>query len=125
MSKYTGTIVLTVIIILAFSGLAHSDDWDGGDKQLHFIAGGLVGLAGYAAHDILAPEARERDKFLAGWLMGTSVGLAKEMFDEARYGGFSYKDLVVTSAGAAVGSMLGVGIVWVDDTIFLSKAWSW
>lgn len=116
-------IVLIVIILIPISSFG--DDWDGDDKQLHFVAGGLAGLAGYATHDIVSPESRERDKFLTGWLMGTSVGLAKEIFDEVRYGGFSYKDLVVTSAGAAVGSMLGVGIVWVDDTIFLSKAWSW
>ena len=116
---------LVVMSLFAYGNSAASDSWDGDDKQLHFAAGGFVGLAGYATHDILNPEARERDKWLTGWLLGTSVGLAKEIFDEVRYGGFSYKDLIVTSAGSAVGSLIGVGIVYADDTLFLQKKWRW
>ena len=120
-------VVIATLVFMSLCVFSNSfaDDWDGGDKQLHFVVGGLTGLAGYAAHDIVAPESRERDKFITGWLVGTSVGLAKEIFDEVRYGGFSYKDLVVTSAGSAVGSLIGVGIVYIDDTLFLQKKWSW
>jgi hypothetical protein len=67
------------------------------DKALHFIAGTVIA----------APVAYAFGP-LAGLAAGSIAGLAKEVLDQIRYGGFDVADLVVTIAGAAVGA----GIVY-------------
>lgn len=70
------------------------------DKALHFIAGGVVA----------APVAYAFGP-LAGLAAGSIAGLAKEVLDQMRYGGFDMADLVVTVAGAAVGAGITYALV--------------
>ncbi len=116
---------LCLLLILLAANVCFADEWDGDDKQLHAIAGAVIGLSGYAIHDMIQPEARERSKWLSGWLAGTGAGVAKELYDWYDYGRFSGKDLAVASAGAAIGAMLGVGITYVDSTLTVTRFWRW
>lgn len=87
-------------IIAAFSftiaSAAQADSWTGTDKTLHFGGGAAVGIAVTLA----------TDKPAYGIAAGAAVGLAKELYDTQHRDIHtpSVKDLLVTVAGAAVGS---------------------
>lgn len=69
------------------------------DKLLHFIAGAVIAF----------PAAM----FLGevwGVLIAAGAGVLKEMRDEWAYGGFDWRDLMATWAGALVGVALA-GVV--------------
>jgi hypothetical protein len=66
------------------------DTWTGPDKILHFGGGAVIG--GVVTAVTKHPE--------YGFLAGCAVGIGKEVADKV----FSQKDMLVTCAGAALGS---------------------
>ena len=91
-------------LILALSACtdAQADSWTGRDKQMHFAAGAAVAL----------PVTLITRDVSHGIVAGCAVGVAKEIADKYRPGHVaSYRDAVVTCAGAAVGAALGGVIV--------------
>lgn len=77
-----------------------SDKWQGADKTKHFAVGAGVGAA--------VTLATERP--LYGFLAGTAVGAAKEVYDRRAPGRTcSFQDFAVTALGAAAGAY---GTAW-------------
>ncbi len=63
------------------------------DKLLHIAAGALTGLSA----------------FLIGWyalLVVLAVGVAKEVYDEKKYGGFDRADILATICGGAIATAI-------------------
>lgn len=87
-------------LILALSAVAdaQADSWTGRDKQMHIAAGAAIAMpvtlaTGHAGYGLAA---------------GCAAGIAKEAADTQRAGHVaSWKDAVVTCAGAAIGAQLG------------------
>jgi len=73
---------------------AQAEPWSGADKELHFVGGATVSAAVSAA---------TRNEW-AGFAAGVAVGVAKEAYDERKYGGASAKDAIVTALGALLGA---------------------
>lgn len=93
-----------LILALTFSGLAHAemerDEWRGQDKDKHFIGGLLIGGVATTASG----------SAWAGFAVGAGVGLLKEFKDAHRpypNNRWSYKDFLITAAGAGVGATIG------------------
>lgn len=78
--------------------------WFGEDKIKHFVASFVV--SSLAASSARAAGLRRSDSLLLGAGVGVSVGLAKELDDVRRGGGFSGYDLVWDLAG--VGAAIAV-----------------
>lgn len=77
-----------VLCVLSFG--AHSVE---SDKKMHFaVSAGL----GFAANSIM-------DDYRYSMASCMAVGVAKEVYDEIDYGGFSEKDLVADLLGCGVG----------------------
>lgn len=79
------------------------------DKKLHFSAGTGIGFISEAF----------TDDPLKSFLLCSSVGALKEIYDEIDYGGADEKDLLYTIAGCGIGilssSALGIQIVPFSD----------
>jgi len=65
------------------------------DKQLHFL--GSYGLVFTFFHWL--PDAEAALGLVAVAIIVMGIGVAKELCDEIKYGGFSWKDLVADAAG--------------------------
>ena len=91
-------------LMLAMSACTdvQADSWTGRDKQMHAIAGAAVAL----------PVTLATGSTGYGLAAGCAVGVAKELADKYRPGHVaSYRDAVVTCAGAAIGAAIGGVIV--------------
>lgn len=88
-----------VVAASAHAELRTNDAWTGPDKTLHAAAGALVGSS------VTVVTGRP----LYGFIAGTAVGALKELSDSRHPGAHdcSLQDLLMTSAGAAVGSYTG------------------
>lgn len=107
---------LGAALILALSAVAdvHADSWTGRDKQMHLAAGAAVAL----------PVTLATGSTWHGLAAGCGVGVAKELADMRRPGHVaSYRDAVVTCAGAALGAQLG-GLVIVPRRDGVAVAYS-
>ncbi len=69
--------------------------WHQTDKQLHILASGWV--VSELSDNLQEPQA-------FSWCMG--IGVAKELYDEWNYGGFSPEDLVADAIGCGLGIVL-------------------
>jgi putative lipoprotein len=78
-----------------------NDSWTGSDKLAHLgVSAPFGALGAYLTRDTDHPV-------IYGALIGTTPGLAKEIFDgTCRSDGFSYKDLAADTLGAFVGASL-------------------
>jgi uncharacterized protein YfiM (DUF2279 family) len=85
-----------VALLLALSSYAHADSWTSEDKAYHLVGGAVIGAA----------VTLQTESKMYGFMAGTAVGLLKEISDR-RTTGFSSKDLIVTSIGAALGAQAG------------------
>jgi len=63
------------------------------DKQMHIGASAAIGVTSQYYFDSYAKSA----------LTCMSVGVAKELYDEVDYGGFSKEDLLADAVGCAIG----------------------
>ena len=76
------------------------------DKVLHFVGGGLFGLAGAG----IAKQASDGDRawtFVGAVGGSLLVGVAKECIDQKQYGGWDNNDILATAlGGVAVGLTL-------------------
>ncbi|MEZ9709349.1 hypothetical protein AB4254_11775 [Vibrio breoganii] len=83
-----------VILIMMSSGVFAADySWER-DKQLHFGVSAGIGVGSYFVFE---------EKRIPAYIACSSVGLAKELYDQHRYGGFDHADLAYDIAGCAVG----------------------
>lgn len=87
--------------LLVASVSSYADEWTGADKSKHF-------LAGVAVSSIATAVAKDE---LHGFLAGSAVGVAKEIYDSTGAGQASLKDLAWTVAGAYLGAKLGGVII--------------
>jgi len=93
-------IKLAVALILTVT-TAGASEWTAPDKELHLKYGLAIGAASvtvfnFANLDINRP--------LTASLVCSSVGLAKEVYDQVDYGGADWKDFTVTAAACFIGS---------------------
>jgi uncharacterized protein YfiM (DUF2279 family) len=87
--------------------LSEIDPWIAQDKALHLGAGLLITLSGqYVLTQKL--DVRERQAWPVAFGSAVAVGLAKEIMDSQRPRNpfFSWRDLVATAAGGAVGVVI-------------------
>ena len=80
--------------------LIWDDKWTGHDKTLHFGAGAIVGAAVTAY----------TDNSTTGTLAGCGVGISKEIYDMTNNDSGTVQDVIVTCAGAYIGSKLFQGL---------------
>jgi uncharacterized protein YfiM (DUF2279 family) len=86
--------IIIAAALAASSATALADEWTGTDKNLHFVVGTMAGAF------VTAGTGNE----LHGLAAAAALGLAKEIYDEKRYGGASGKDFVITVLGGLVGA---------------------
>ncbi|WP_193347759.1 hypothetical protein [Corallococcus soli] len=102
MSPRTAFVSALALLVAPTSAVAQAgDDWFGPDKPKHFAACLAASGVGYGAGALVfdTPGARA----LTGAGVGLGVGVAKEVYDRARGGAFSMKDLAWDAAGTATG----------------------
>lgn len=101
MRKITVALLMAISFPAAAGPCNANDAWTGRDKTLHFAAGAAIGSAGTLAF-------KDPHK---GFLLGTGVGLLKEVYDRQHPDQHqcSLQDFVVTAAGAAAGAY---GTAW-------------
>lgn len=103
------------VVACAFASPAHAgrctanDAWVGPDKTKHFAVGVAMGSAG-----VLAFSDPRR-----AFILGASVGLAKELVDRGGRGTCSFQDFAVTALGAAAGAY---GTAWIVTPTFIGYA---
>lgn len=101
-TRIGATLGASIILALSACTDAQADSWTGRDKQMHFAAGAAVAL----------PVTLITRDVSHGIVAGCAVGVAKELADKYRPSHVaSYRDAIVTCAGAAVGAYLGGVIV--------------
>ncbi len=87
-----------------------ADKWTGPDKNKHVLVGAAIGAAGTLVFKDPLP----------GFLLGTAVGIAKELHDRKNGGTCSLQDGVMTALGAAAGAY---GTAWIvaprKDGVFI------
>lgn len=67
------------------------------DKRKHFVAGAYFG--GGTSMIVYDQTGNYKKAFVYGVLSSITVGLAKELYDQHKYGGFDNKDLLATILG--------------------------
>jgi 2-iminobutanoate/2-iminopropanoate deaminase len=87
---------------------ADPDPWFGKDKALHFAVTTGVSAGGYGASALFVEDRGLRFAIGAGSAIG--LGIAKEIYDAARGGDASPRDLVWDVVGAATGSLVALAI---------------
>lgn len=95
---------IVAITMLACSA-AQADEWNGEDKNLHALGGGVIALAMTA----------QTGNAYTGFKYGCGAGVAKELFDATGQGEVSAKDLLITCLGASVGA--GSGLILVPGAV--------
>lgn len=101
-ARIGATLGASLILALSACTDAQADSWTGRDKQMHAIAGAAIAL----------PVTLITRDVSHGIVAGCAVGVAKELADKYRPGHVaSYRDAIVTCAGAAIGAALGGVIV--------------
>lgn len=89
-----------IITVIALSTILASCQTIGQDKYLHAGGSALLGI-GFSIplqHSPIKKHSKE-----ASFAACMAVGVAKEIYDEYDYGGFSAGDLVADGLGCAVG----------------------
>lgn len=81
----------------------HASEWTAPDKKLHLKYG--VAIGGVSAIALNFAE-YSGNRPLTASLFCTSVGAAKEVYDEIDYGGADYKDFLATGIGCFTSSYL-------------------
>lgn len=116
-TRIGATLGASIILALSACTDVQADSWTGRDKQMHAIAGAAVAL----------PVTLITRDVSHGIVAGCAVGVAKELADKYRPGHVaSYRDAIVTCAGAAIGSALGGVIVAPTDRgVLVGIARSW
>lgn len=94
-------IVLALLSADAWAGCTSRDKLSGQDKALHFVAGGVVGMA----------VTLQTESAWAGFAAGAALGLAKELADSGGGGVCSAQDALATAIGAAVGARVGLMLI--------------
>lgn len=89
----------TALIIV--TPMVSAGEWTAQDKQLHFKYGVFIGAAAVTAFNFAELDI---NRPLAASLTCSSVGLAKEIYDQVDYGGADWKDFTVTAAACFIGS---------------------
>lgn len=103
---------VTSLVCVAFASLcfacaplpARDDPWTGYDKLQHFGYSAVIA----AASTVIARQSGVNDcaATRAGFGITLGVGISKEWYDaNIRHTGWSWRDLVMDSAGAAIGSV--------------------
>ena len=89
-------ILITVLLATALPAMACTgrDAWRGPDKNKHFVVGVALGSGG----TLVFKDAHK------GFLLGTTVGALKEVYDSRGHGTCSFQDFAVTALGAAAGA---------------------
>jgi uncharacterized protein YfiM (DUF2279 family) len=78
------------------------DEWFAKDKVKHFSISFLIGALTYSI--ARGGEANKDDASIIGFSVSSACGIAKEINDEIKHNGWSYKDLVwdILGGGTAV-----------------------
>ena len=113
-TRIGATIGASLMLALSACSDAQADSWTGRDKQMHLAAGAAIAL----------PVTLITRDVQHGIVAGCAVGVAKEIADRYRPGHVpSYRDAVVTCAGAAIGAAIGGVIVApADRGVYISIA---
>jgi putative lipoprotein len=102
-------LVLSALTLLFTTQARAEDRWWARDKALHFSVSSALAAGGYGVGSLLLERRWQRASFGAG--VALTAGVGKELYDEATYGGASYKDLVFDVAG----TLVGVTAAWLID----------
>lgn len=105
--KLTGIIALA---LLMFSASSQALDLTENDKKKHLAASAIISAVTYGITENLYTS--------YGVCIGT--GLAKELYDEVDYGGFSWEDMAADAIGCGLGIGLGKGITWAGNKIMFN-----
>jgi uncharacterized protein YfiM (DUF2279 family) len=97
MKRVIAALALALFAVFAQAGCRANDRWQGSDKDLHFVAGGLISAA----------VTMQTGSRWTGFAAGAGAGLVKEALDSTNMGDCTLQDLLVTVAGAGVGAYLG------------------
>lgn len=100
MKKFLIALMTVVSIGAVASPCTARDAWTGPDKNKHALVGVAMGSAGTLVFK--SPE--------KGLLLGTSIALAKEVYDSRGHGTCSFQDFAVTVMGSAAGAY---GTAWI------------
>lgn len=97
-----------LLLLLLLSNPSYAID---NDKQLHL---GLSTAIGYSTNYFI-----DNNLVKIGACVG--VGLAKEVYDEIDYSGFSREDLVYDTIGCTIGVLTGdiISLKLTDDSVFV------
>lgn len=109
---------LLIFSVLSLSGLLSVPSWAdevegedpffGPDKALHFSVSAALGSGSFALLDALSAEDEGWQHASLAMSAVLTVGLAKELYDEAWGSGFSSRDLFWDVAGG----VFAVGLSW-------------
>jgi len=77
------------------------DEWFAKDKVKHFSISFLIGALTYSI--ARGGEANKDDASIIGFSVSSTCGIAKEINDEIKHNGWSYKDLIWDLLGSGVG----------------------
>ncbi len=103
---------LIILILIHLTGCAthqktlplsttKKDEWFSKDKVKHFSVSFLIGALTYSI--ARGGEANKDDASIIGFSVSSTCGIAKEINDEVKHSGWSYKDLIWDFLGSGVG----------------------
>jgi putative lipoprotein len=112
-AQWAPALVLLCIVLAPGRVRAQDDPWLGRDKGLHFAAGAVLALGGWAVGIPLFDERPPR--FVLGATLGVTATIAKELYDWAGHGNPSWRDFTWGLLGTGVGLL----VAWVLDVLLV------
>lgn len=102
--------VVLPLTLLLFSQSSIAVDFSKKDKKQHIAVSTLISTSVYAI--------TKNDYKSYGVCIGT--GIAKELYDEAKYNGFSWEDMAANAIGCGIGLGIGRGLIWSGNKLTYS-----
>ena len=93
--------IASVIVASTFANMAQAEIQK--DKKLHFTVSTVIGGVTHSLVDDVQVGGITIPDYIVSSSVCMGVGLAKELYDEQSYGGFSKKDLLADAIGCAAG----------------------
>lgn len=119
------SMIITPLLLFTPVFNVDASEWTGYDKHLHLTYGAAIGGAGVVALNFMEYDGNR--PLTSALACSFIAGVGKEIYDEIDYGGFDYKDAVVTATGCFVSSYLthkflnyGVGVGVSQDNVQLN-----
>ena len=127
-------IPLIPLLWVTLSFCTNASEWTGDDKKLHFNYGVAIGGMSTVVLNFMEYDGYYIEKFdftidrplTSSLACSIIAGVGKEIMDEYDYGGFDYKDALVTSMGCFLSSYIvdwGLNGGVTQDNIQLDYKW--